>query len=191
MYLFKGQMKFLSQIESPIVRYVQQNLLPQVLFSHKCCHATFKNVFIVTIEKREKCWWVFFFVLDLSCMNERYILFKEELATLNKPSKGNSVLLVNVGPDKFWTKFGGLSRVCPCPGIVHYMSNCWPNYVFISFLSMFCPLNQTYVQYLSKQWTQTFQKTAGQTLDKYCTNIFSHLPPGHPACGQRMVKLWT
>ena len=35
MYLFKGQMKFLSQIESPIVRYVQQNLLPQVLFSHK------------------------------------------------------------------------------------------------------------------------------------------------------------
>ena len=55
MYLFKGQMKFLSQTESPIVRYVQQNLLPQVLFSHKCCHATFKNVFIVTIEKREKC----------------------------------------------------------------------------------------------------------------------------------------
>ena len=55
MYLFKGQMKFLSQIESPIVRYVQQNLLPQVLFSHKCCHTTFKNVFIVTIEKREKC----------------------------------------------------------------------------------------------------------------------------------------
>ena len=54
MYLFKGQMKFLSQTESPIVRYVQQNLLPQVLFSHKCCHTTFKNVFIVTIEKREK-----------------------------------------------------------------------------------------------------------------------------------------
>ena len=54
MYLFKGQMKFLSQTESPIVRYVQQNLLPQVLFSHKCCHTTFKNVFIVTVEKREK-----------------------------------------------------------------------------------------------------------------------------------------
>ena len=33
------------------------------------------------------------------------------------------VLLVNVSPDKFWAKFGCLSRICPCPGIVHYMSH--------------------------------------------------------------------
>ena len=74
MYLFKGQMKFLSQIESPIVRYVQQNLLPQVLFSHKCCHTTFKNVFIVTIEKREKRWCFFssLFWIYLVWMNQRW-----------------------------------------------------------------------------------------------------------------------
>ena len=51
-------------------------------------------------------------------------------------------------------------------------------------------LSPLYVLLLSLTLPRNLQKLGGQFLDKHWNDMFSHLPPSHPDCGQKEDKLW-
>ena len=115
------------------------------------------------------------------------------------------VLHVNVGPPEFVlllsmssicpTYIQCMTKVCPCPWFVL-------RHLGLSTICLIYPTNvltksrtsmdfsPIYVLHLSSALPRHLQKIGGQFLDKYWNNLFSHLPPSHPDCGQKEDKLW-
>ena len=85
-----------------------------------------------------------------------------------------------------------LSNLCPCPSFVQVLS--YKSYYCpgkIQFLSKRPHSDPNNVLTMSNLLACTYQKVAGQSLDKYQNNLFSHSPPGYPADGQKLDKFWT
>ena len=79
-----------------------------------------------------------------------------------------------------------------CPGYVldQFMTSIYlqnPSIVLVK--SSLCPGIQTFVLFLSSDIDQISQKIGRQNLDKDLIQLFSQLPPRHPAGGQRLDNL--
>ena len=95
-----------------------------------------------------------------------------------------------------------LSMSLTCLTFVHFLTFYCPIFVscpvpdfvlsrFVLIKSSSCPLRTNIVQLLSPFSPKYPCKIKRHKVDKFKTQYFSHLLPGHTAIGQKLDKIWT
>ena len=85
-----------------------------------------------------------------------------------------------------------MSSLCLDYVFVQYMASiCLQYQTFVLTKSNICPSDPTFVLSLSSWATKIDRKSARQNVVNLWTWLFTPLPSGHPASGQKLDNLWT